>query len=101
MKERSYAVRVYTHPAVWGDKNFLASRTLASKLLSDAVHVNHLKTFCALPLPAVPEFSPRPIPGTCTVSRHSAYSFSSDVIQRVICEPISEVVCHCSTREIA
>jgi hypothetical protein len=103
MKERSYTVRVHTHPEMWGNENFLASRILASKLLPDATHVSypvHARTFCAPSLPSRPDGRPRSIPRTCTVSRHSAYSFSSDVIKRVICESISRVVSHSSTHEI-
>src|SRR6185437_3390988 len=94
MKERSYTVRVHTHPETWGNENFSASRIIASKLLPDATHVSHpvhSRTFCVSSLPARPG---RSFAGTCTVSRHSAYLFSPDVIQRMICESISRVRCH-------
>jgi len=100
MKERSYTVRVHTHPETWGNENFSASRIIASKLLPDATHVSypvHSRTFCAPSLPPQPGGS---FAGTCTVSRHSAYLFSSDVIQRVTCESISRVMVHPLTREI-
>jgi hypothetical protein len=104
MKERSYTVRVHTHPETWGNENFLASRILASKLLPDAAHVSypiHSRIHCASSLPARPDECSGSIPRTCTVSRHSAYSFSSDVIKRVICESMSRVVSNSLTREIA
>jgi hypothetical protein len=100
MKERSYTVRVHTHPETWGNEKFLASGILPSKLLPDATHVSHpvhSRTFWAPPLPSRPA---RSFAGTCTVSRHSAYLFSPDVIQRVTCESISRVMSHPSTREI-
>jgi len=100
MKERSYTVRVQTHPETWGNENFLARRISASKLLPDTTHVSYpvySRTFCAAPLPSGPA---RSFAGTCTVSRYSAYLFSSYVIQRVTCESISRVMSHPSTREI-
>lgn len=104
MKERSYTVRVHTHPEAWGNENFLATRYLASTLLPDAAHINYRvssRIFWASNLSVQPEKYPGYIPGTCTMRRHSAYLFSPDVIQHVICEPISRVVCHPSTCEIA
>ena len=61
MKERSYTVRVHTHPETWGNEKFLASRILASKLLPDATHVSypvHSRTFCAPSLPSRPARAP-------------------------------------------
>jgi hypothetical protein len=104
MKERSYTVRVHTHPEAWGSKDFLAARTFASKLPIDATQFNHSiqsSFVCALPLPDKFDEHVRSIPRTCTVGRHSAYSISTDVIKRVICEPISQVVAHSPTCEIA
>jgi hypothetical protein len=101
MKERLYTVRVHTHPEMWGNKSFLANSIPASKLLIDATPVSdpvHPKAGRALR--AGLEECARSIPRTSTVSRHSEYLFSSDVIQRVICESISWFASQRSSSEI-
>jgi hypothetical protein len=104
MKERSYTVRVYTHPKTWRNADFLSSEPVASKLPPDATqssHQDHSQPSYALPQPNCPVGSLRSIPRTCTVRRHSPYSISSDVIQRVICKPVSPVFSQSLAREIA
>jgi hypothetical protein len=103
MKERSEAVRVFTHPATWRSRSFATSGSSVSTSRSDTIgplssadspflrnlfRGNYTATF-------------RSIPRTCTVRCDSEYSISSDVIQRVICKLISRVVAHSSPCEIA
>jgi hypothetical protein len=94
MKERSYTVRVFTHPKTWGNQHFLRAGVRASPP-------------SASPFFRASTSSDRhtslhhSIPRTYTITCESKYSISANVIQRVIWKFSSRVAPHFSTCEAA
>lgn len=102
MRERSEAVRVFTHPATWKSRKFVeagigapASRSNTTRPLRSADSPFVPTSSCC----NYPSFF-RSIPRTCTVADDFEYSISSEFIQRLICKPISRVAACSSPWEI-
>jgi hypothetical protein len=101
MSERSYTVRVHTHPETWRN-HFLANQNLAPAFLFYATQftqTHHPENIRAVRLPLAHTTRLKSTPRTCTVRCHSAYLNSPDVIQRVIWESTPRVVATFPTRE--
>ena len=100
MQERSYAVRVRTHPKSW-DLLDLAGLCASEARAFTLACKDSLRKLCVLPHFNSHPISSRFVTVKSTEGRHSAYSISPRIIQRVICRPIWQCVVNNATCEIA
>src|SRR5690348_8085921 len=99
MQERSYAVRVHTHPKSWELLDWAGLCASEARAFTRRCKVSLHKVCVLLHFNSHP-VSNRFVTVKSTEQRHSAYSISPRIIQRVICNPICQCVVNNATCEI-
>ena len=99
MQERSYAVRVHTHPKSW-ELLDLAGLCASQARAFTLTCKDSLRKLCVLRHFNSHPISSRFITVKSTEHRYSAYSISPRIIQRVICSRIRQCVVNSATCEI-